>query len=96
MGSGYGISSGQDGEDVGGKYQHEVKAGAGFVLRTGRGLGDTFQRDPEKIGWDVLEGVLNLERIRRIYGIVIDPAAMTVDGPGTKELRANQPRSTAD
>jgi hypothetical protein len=40
--------------------------------------------------------VLNLERIRRIYGIVIDPALMTVDGPGMKKLRANQPRSTAD
>jgi hypothetical protein len=42
VGSGYGASSGQDGEDVGGNCQHEVEAGARFVLRTGGRSGDTF------------------------------------------------------
>ena len=83
-------------EDVGGKCQREVEAGARFVLRTrgGGGWGDAFQRDPEKIRWDVLEGLLSLERARRVYGVVINPASMTVDGVGTEKLRANRPQRT--
>jgi N-methylhydantoinase B len=81
-------------EDVGGKCHREVDAGARFVLRTrgGGGWGDSFRRDPEKIRWDVVEGLLSLERARQVYGVVIDPASMTVDGEGTEKLRANRPQ----
>jgi N-methylhydantoinase B len=83
-------------EDVGGKCHREVDAGARFVLRTrgGGGWGDSFRRDPEKIRWDVVEGLLSLERARQVYGVVIDPASMTVDGEGTEKLRANRPQRT--
>ena len=85
-------------EDVGGKCQRDVEAGARFVLRTrgGGGWGDPFHRDPEKVRWDVQEGLLSLERARRVYGVVIDPASMTVDSEGTEELRANRPSSAPD
>jgi N-methylhydantoinase B len=85
-------------EDVGGKCQREVEAGARFVLRTrgGGGWGDPFRRDPEKIRWDVLEGLLSVERARNVYGVVIDPAFMAVDGAGTAELRAQPAHSAAD
>ncbi|MDP6786226.1 MAG: hydantoinase B/oxoprolinase family protein [Rhodospirillales bacterium] len=81
-------------EDMGGKCQRDVEAGARFVLRTrgGGGWGDPFQRDPEKIRWDVVEGLLSLERARDVYGVVIDPASMAVDGAGTDEMRADRSR----
>ncbi|MDP7651252.1 MAG: hydantoinase B/oxoprolinase family protein, partial [Rhodospirillales bacterium] len=85
-------------EDVGGKCQCEVEAGARFVLRTrgGGGWGDPFRRDPEKIRWDVVEGLLSLERARDVYGVVVDPVSMTVDGEGTGELREKRSRPATD
>ncbi len=53
----------------------------------GGGYGNPMDREPERVLRDVLNGYVTLERAREDYGVVIDPAAMQVDGEATKKLR---------
>jgi N-methylhydantoinase B len=63
----------------------------GDVIRTvtpgGGGWGDPLERDPEKVRWDVLEGLVSVERAASAYGVVIDPKNMLVQCRETQELR---------
>ena len=53
----------------------------------GGGYGDPFERDPEMVLGDVLEGYVSLERAREDYGVVIDQKTMKIDEEGTNKLR---------
>ncbi len=53
---------------------------------TGGGNGDPFERDPEAVRVDALDGPVPAEAARRDYGVVL--AAGTVDASATSAARA--------
>ncbi len=55
--------------------------------QSGGGYGDPLGRDPARVLGDVLNGVVTVEGARRMYGVVVDAAAGTVDEAGTGRLR---------
>ena len=61
-------------------FRHE-QSGAG-------GWGDPLAREPERVLQDVRNDLVSLEAARRDYGVVVDPAAGTVDPAATAALRA--------
>ena len=52
------------------------------------GYGPPWERDPRAVLRDVLEDYVSIEGARRDYGVVIDPATLTVDEPATQAARA--------
>jgi N-methylhydantoinase B len=69
----------------------EVSLKPGDIVRVqtnaGGGLGDPFERDPERVLGDVLDGYVTIAAARAEYGVVIDADALTVDLAGTRALR---------
>jgi N-methylhydantoinase B len=61
-------------------FRHE-QAGPG-------GWGDPLDRDPARVLRDVRNELVSLETARDDYGVVLDPAAWTVDEAGTARRRA--------
>ena len=59
----------------------------------GGGWGDPLERDPDRVLDDVKDGFVSLESAFDHYGVLIDPAALEVDAPGTT-ARRNEARST--
>nr|WP_242832363.1 hydantoinase B/oxoprolinase family protein [Desulfosporosinus orientis] len=57
-----------------------------MVSSGGGGWGDPWQREPESVWQDVLNGVISRTKARTDYGVVIDEGG--VDWAGTKKLRA--------
>jgi len=53
----------------------------------GGGCGNPFERDPELVERDVLEGYVSIEKAIENYGVVIDPKTMKIDTEETKKLR---------
>ncbi len=53
----------------------------------GGGFGNPFERDPEMVAADVIEGYVTLQRAQEDYGVAIDPRTMKVDQEATRELR---------
>ncbi|MGQ9507958.1 MAG: hydantoinase B/oxoprolinase family protein [Thermodesulfobacteriota bacterium] len=53
----------------------------------GGGYGNPFERDPEMVEKDVLEGYVTIERAKEDYGVVIDPKTLKVNWAATKKLR---------
>ena len=51
------------------------------------GYGAPFERDPELVLLDVMEGKISLERARKVYGVAIDPDRMTLKREETLALR---------
>ncbi len=56
-------------------------------MNAGGGYGDPFDRDPELVLGDVLDGYVTLQGASEDYGVVIDPTTLTVDLPDTQKLR---------
>jgi len=73
---------------------HELHLGKGETLTLlmpgGGGYGDPFERDPEAVLSDVLDGFVSVEAARRDYGVVI--ADGQVDDSATAALRAEAER----
>lgn len=53
----------------------------------GGGFGPAFEREPEYVLEDVLDGKVSLAAAARHYGVVIDPKSRTLDRPRTTERR---------
>ncbi|HKW92713.1 MAG TPA: hydantoinase B/oxoprolinase family protein [Methylomirabilota bacterium] len=51
------------------------------------GYGPPFERDPARVLEDVREGYVSIEHARSEYGVVIDPASLTVDEAATRRAR---------
>ncbi|MBI4184562.1 MAG: hydantoinase B/oxoprolinase family protein [Proteobacteria bacterium] len=51
------------------------------------GYGDPLERDPEAVLEDVLEEKATIPHARETYGVVIDPATLSVDRKATDEAR---------
>jgi N-methylhydantoinase B len=62
-------------------YRHVMAGGGGF--------GNPFERDPEKVRADVLDGKVTREHARAAYGVALaNDAEQRVDLAATRELRA--------
>lgn len=53
----------------------------------GGGYGNPFERDPEMVLGDVLEGYISFEKASADYGVAIDPKTLEIDLEETKKLR---------
>lgn len=53
----------------------------------GGGYGDPFERDPEKVLQDVINGYVSIESARNDYGVVVDPGTLSLDVEATRRLR---------
>jgi N-methylhydantoinase B len=58
-----------------------------FHSAGGGGYGSPFERAPEMVESDVLNGYVTIERAREEYGVVVDPGTMTADMEATHRLR---------
>jgi N-methylhydantoinase B len=56
------------------------------ITAGGGGYGDPLERDPERVRFDVLEGLVSRQNSRKLYGVVLN-ASLKVDLPRTTELR---------
>ena len=61
-------------------FQH-ISAGGG-------GFGSAFDRETELVLEDVREGKVSPDAARERYGVIIDPASMTVDSEATRVRRS--------
>lgn len=64
-----------------------------IVTPGGGGYGDPWTRDPERVLWDVVEGLVSPERAREAYGVVVKPTVAggwTLDRDATARLRAGR------
>ena len=53
----------------------------------GSGWGDPLEREIALVEKDVRGGFVSLESARTAYGVIIDPATLKADGPGTRAFR---------
>ena len=67
----------------------KMEKGDIFVVRTpgGGGYGNPFERNPELVLRDVINGLVSPESAQKDYGVVIDLKNMKVDWKSTKRLR---------
>jgi N-methylhydantoinase B len=61
-----------------------------FRSAGGGGYGDAWERDPEAVESDVLNGYVSIEKAREDYGVVIDPDTMKADIAATLKLREDR------
>ncbi len=53
----------------------------------GGGYGNPFERDPEKVLEDVVNGLVSLDSAERDYGVVIDPDTLEINWQKTTRIR---------
>ncbi|MCL6564335.1 MAG: hydantoinase B/oxoprolinase family protein, partial [Firmicutes bacterium] len=70
--------------------RHWVPAHCEVTLWTagGGGWGDPLERDPERVWWDVKEGLVSREAAQAEYGVVLTADGAGVDWVATANLRA--------
>jgi N-methylhydantoinase B len=56
------------------------------ITAGGGGYGNPLERDPGRVRFDVLEGLVSRQNARKLYGVVLN-ASFKVDLPKTAELR---------
>jgi N-methylhydantoinase B/oxoprolinase/acetone carboxylase alpha subunit len=61
-----------------------------IMVPNSAGYGDPFERDPEAVLADVLDGFTTVELAERDYGVVIDPASLTLDAGATARRRKDR------
>ena len=68
--------------------RHLVPAGTKVVLHAGSGggWGNPFERDPERVRWDVIEDMVSIEAARRHYGVALRED-YSLDVAETRRLR---------
>jgi len=71
--------------------RHWVPANSEAVILTagGGGWGDSLEREPERVRWDVLEEYISLRAAHEEYGVVLAPDTLEIDWEGTTRLRAD-------
>jgi len=74
------------------KITRKVKQGERFrtVTSGGGGWGNPLERDSEKVRWDVLEGLVSIERARSEYRVAIRPETFEIDQEETATLRSKR------
>ena len=68
---------------------HKFAAGESFMFEStgGGGWGNPLQRPVEQVLDDVLDEYISIDAAKAYYGVVIDPATLTVDTTQTLQLR---------
>jgi len=66
-----------------------LKPGDAVAVRAGGGggFGPPYERDPQRVAHDVRQGYVTLRAARDLYGVVLDPQTLEVDGPATIRQR---------
>ncbi len=54
----------------------------------GGGWGDPLERDPERVRWDAIEGLVTLAHAKSDYGVVLNPKDYSIDHAATAKLRS--------
>ena len=72
------------------KITTRIRKGDRYTTVTpgGGGWGNPFERDPEKVQWDVIEGLVSIERAREEYAVVLDPDTLEINQKETNVLRS--------
>lgn len=78
------------------EFHHEdparkpLPAGTRLILRSGGGggWGHPHERDPERVLFDVIEGLVSMKSASEDYGVVIDPDSRTINHEATSARRA--------
>ncbi|MBI2853846.1 MAG: hydantoinase B/oxoprolinase family protein [Chloroflexi bacterium] len=77
---------------------HRLGPGEGYEYNTlgAGGYGNPLERDPEKVRWDVREGLVSVRSANEDYGVVLntEPELYEVDYAATKKLREELKRKT--
>jgi N-methylhydantoinase B len=60
----------------------------------GGGWGNPLDREPERVQWDVVEGLVSRDAAQRDYGVVLKDD-LSVDGAATKARRAEMSKAAA-
>lgn len=55
------------------------------------GYGDAWLREPERVVFDVEEGLVSAAAAREVYGVVVDPVTLAYDSAATAALRGARP-----
>ena len=53
----------------------------------GGGFGDPWERNPELVARDAMEGFVSIEAAARDYGVIVDPISFKLDAEATARLR---------
>lgn len=61
-----------------------------IVTATGGGYGDPREREVGRVLDDVLDGYVDINTARDVYGVVIDPGRMVVDAEATQRIRGEE------
>jgi N-methylhydantoinase B len=83
------VPQGEERKPLPSKITTQVKPGTRVALKTagGGGFGDSFERRPQDVCRDVMEGLVSLVRAKSEYGVVIHPESGEVDEEATELLR---------
>ena len=57
------------------------------MIQLAGGYGNPYEREPEMVERDVIEGYVSLEKAKAEYGVVINPETLKLDIEATKKLR---------
>ena len=74
------------------RYRLQCGDVARLITAAGGGYGNPLERDPALIQDDVRNDLLTIRQAKEIYGVVIDPATLAVDGEATLVLRKEMMR----
>jgi N-methylhydantoinase B len=76
------------------KMTTRIKKGDSYITVTpgGGGWGEPFERDPEKLLWDVSEGLISIERAESEYGVIFKEHGgnLEIDQEATERTRAGK------
>lgn len=77
--------------EMGSKATKKVSRGDTIITMTsgGGGWGPPYERDPEKVRWDVIEGLVTKERAEKEYGVILEEQVFEIDQDATWRLREN-------
>ena len=78
------------------KTTREVAPGSCIILQTAGagGYGPPYQRDPERIREDVIQGFISETRAKEAYGVILDGETHEIDKISTLAIRKQMAQNT--
>lgn len=72
------------------KTRAQLPAGTEITIELpgGGGFGPPWERDPERVRDDALDGYVSVAKARADYGVALDPETLALDAAETEKLRA--------